>query len=199
MCSVKAIKTAKIGYIVMSAVLCILGVLLIMAPEFFAPLIAKICGIALAVFGLVKLIGYFSRDLFRLAFQFDLASGILLMLLGAVMIFRADHAVVFAGIVLGVYILVDGLLKIQIALDAKQFGIGRWWLIFAAAVLTGIIGFLFVLRPTESGELFMILTGISLLAEGILNFITVLLAVRIIHNQRPDQIDAKSYRIEDVL
>ena len=199
MCSVKAIKAAKTGYIVMSAVLCILGIMLIAAPEFFAPLIAKICGIALAVFGLVKLIGYFSKDLFRLAFQFDLASGILLLILGAIMIFKSDHAVAFAGIVLGVYILVDGLLKIQIALDARQFGIGRWWLIFATAGLTGTLGFLLVLRPAESAEIFMILSGISLLSEGILNLITVLLAVRIIRHQKPDQIDAQSYKIEDVL
>ena len=33
------------------------------------------------LFGFIKMIGYFSKDLYRLAFQFDLASGILLMAL----------------------------------------------------------------------------------------------------------------------
>lgn len=187
--SIKAMKTAKIGYIIMSVILCILGILMIALPDVFVPAAAKACGIILILFGMVKLVGYFSGDLFRLAFQYDLASGLLLALLGILMIIRPGRIMTFISIALGVYILADGLLKIQIALDAKDFGIRKWWLILFAAVLTGIIGFLLILRPSESMEILMMLVGLSLLAEGILNLITVLAAVRIIRHQRPDQID----------
>lgn len=195
--SIKAMKTAKIGYIIMSAAICILGVLMIALPDVFVPVTAKACGVTLILFGTVKLIGYFSRDLFRLAFQYDLASGILLMLLGILMIVRPGPAMTFFSIALGIYILGDGLLKIQIALDAKAFGIRQWWLILLAAVLTGIIGFLLILKPSESVEVLMMLVGLSLLAEGILNLITVLAAVRIIRHQKPDQIDIEYCEIEE--
>ena len=38
----------------------------------------------------------------------------------------------------------DALLKIQISIDSKAFGIQKWWLILAVAILTGAAGFLLV-------------------------------------------------------
>ena len=79
----------------------------------------------------------------------------------------------------------DALLKIQISIDSKAFGIRMWWLILAVAIITGIIGFLLVLRPTESTEIVMLLLGMTLITEGVLNLVTILISVRIIHKQKP--------------
>ena len=62
-------RVAKSGYIVMSAVFCLLGALLIAQPDRSLAALGRALGVAMAVFGVVKLVGYFSRDLFRLAFQ----------------------------------------------------------------------------------------------------------------------------------
>ena len=68
----------KTGYIVISALFCVLGVVLFVMAERCVPWIGRALGIGMVVCGAVKLGGYFSRDLFRLAFQYDLAFGILL-------------------------------------------------------------------------------------------------------------------------
>ena len=54
------------------------------------------------------------------------------------------------------------------------------------AVVAGIMGLLLVIRPTESVRALMILSGITLLAEGFLNLSTVLTVVKIIRHQLPD-------------
>lgn len=185
--SVKIMKAAKIGYIVMSLLFCVFGLCLILMPGMMAPVIAVIFGILLILFGVVKLIGYFSRDLFRLAFQYDLALGLFLIVLGVVTILRTDHVMVFIGVVTGIYALVDGLLKIQISLDAKMFGLGLWWLILVSAILAGVTGCFLIFRPMESARILVILLGICFLAEGVLNLVTVLTAVKIIRHQLPDQ------------
>lgn len=185
--SVKIMKAAKIGYIVMSLLFCVFGLCLILMPGMMTPVIAVIFGILLILFGIVKLIGYFSRDLFRLAFQYDLALGLFLIVLGVVTILRTDHVMVFIGVVTGIYALVDGLLKIQISLDAKMFGLGLWWLILVSAILAGVTGCFLIFRPMESARILVILLGICFLAEGILNLVTVLTAVKIIRHQLPDQ------------
>lgn len=195
MCSEKSTKAAKVGYIVISLLFCALGIMLIFRPEMTVPVIAAAFGALLILFGIVKIIGYFSKDLFRLAFQYDLALGILLMALGVIIILKSDNIMVFISVVLGVYVLADGLLKIQIALDSKIFGIGQWWLIFAAAIITGIIGCMLIIRPSQSAGVIAVLIGCCLLAEGILNLITVILAVKIIKYQKPDQIDVVGFRV----
>ena len=51
-------------------------------------LLGILVGCMMIGFGAVKLMGYFSRDLYRLAFQFDLAYGILLIVLGLIVLVR---------------------------------------------------------------------------------------------------------------
>lgn len=143
----------------------------------------------MVLFGAIKIIGYFSKDLYRLAFQYDLAFGILIMALGIIMIARTNVMVSIICIIFGIYVLADALLKVQIAIDAKAFGISKWWLILAVAILTGVAGFLLVLRPSESAQILMVLLGLSLISEGLLNLITILTAVKIIRRQRPEIID----------
>lgn len=187
--SVAPMRIAKIGYMVMSVVFCVVGILFIAKPDISITIIGISMGIAMIVFGIVKLVGYFSRDLFRLAFQFDLELGILLIVLGAIVLIRPDNLMTFICIVLGISILTDGLFKVQIALDSKKFGIRGWWVIFALAIATGIIGVLLVFRSANSTQFLTILFGASLLAEGILNLYTVISTVLIIKNQQPDVIE----------
>lgn len=187
--SVKTIQAAKIGYIVVSVLLCALGILLIAKPDLSLSLIGAVAGAVLAAFGVIKLIGYFSRDLYRLAFQFDLALGILLIALSAVILLRPGQMMNFLCVILGVAILVDGLFKVQTALDARRFGLRTWWLILSLAILAGVAGAALVLRPAESAQVLIMLLGVALLAEGILSLCVALCAVKIIRHQRPDVIE----------
>ena len=182
----KYIQAAKSGYIIVSVLLCMLGAALIADPTFAVLLLCRISGLLLALFGAIRIVGYVSKDLYRLAFQYDLAFGILLIALGALMMLRTDKMANVLFSILGIYVLADALLKVQIAIDAKAFGIDSWWLILAAAVVAGVAGFLLVLRPSESAGAVMISLGAALLAEGALNFITILAAVKIVRRRGPD-------------
>ena len=190
--SVAPMRIAKYGYIVMSIAFSVIGLLLVLFPEVSTAVIYHVLGIALLCFGVVKLIGYFSRDLFRLAFQFDLEFGILLLALGLLVLLRPVGAMSFLCIALGIAILADGLFKIRIAVDAKAFGVRPWLLLFALAVLTAIVGLLMIFRPRESVVFMTVLLGVSLLTEGILNLCVVISTVKIIRHQQPDVIDAET-------
>lgn len=187
--SVTPMRIAKIGYIVMSVMFCIAGALFIALPDISITMIGISMGIAMVVFGIVKLVGYFSRDLFRLAFQFDLELGILLLVLGLIVLIRPDDLMTFMCIALGISILTDGLFKVQIALDSKRFGIKSWWVILALAVVAGTIGVFLIFRSAKSAQFLTVLLGVSILAEGILNLYTVISTVLIIKHQQPDVIE----------
>ena len=166
---------------------------LILFPGFSTSALGIVCGAVMILFGIVKLVGYFSRDLYRLAFQYDLACGCLLILLGLVMLLRPDSLLNFICVALGIYILTDGLFKIQISVDAKRFGLRGWWLILVEAILAALLGLTMIFRVTDSARVLTVLLGVSMLAEGILNLSTVITAVKIVKHQQPDVIDAEFY------
>ncbi len=180
------ILAAKAAYLVISAVISLIGLAMMVFPGVSAELTGTVIGIAMIVFGIIKLAGYFSRDLFRLAFQFDLAFGLLLIAIGVIVVINPVDALSFICIALGIPILADGLFKIQISVDAKRFGIRSWWLILTAALITGLFGLGLVFRPAESTALLMLMLGASLFMEGVLNLLTVLSAVKIIKHQQAD-------------
>lgn len=194
--SVTPMRIAKTGYIIISAVFCIAGILFIARPELSVKIIGRGLGIAMILFGCIRLVGYFSRDLFRLAFQYDLEFGILLIALGVIVFIRSPNVMNFIFIALGIAILADGLFKVQIAMDSKRFGIAAWWLILLLAVLTGFVGLLLVFRPVESAHVLTMLLGVSLLAEGILNLCVVVSTVKIVKHQRPDVIESEFREIQ---
>ena len=187
--SVTPMRIAKIGYIVMSVLFCLAGVLFIAMPEISTKIIGICIGISMILFGIVRLIGYFSKDLYRLAFQFDLEFGILMMILGVTVLFNPENLMAFICVAIGISILLDGLFKIRIALDSKQFGIKSWWLILALAIVTGVIGVFLIFDSATGSELMTVILGLTLLSEGILNLSTVISTVLIVKNQAPDIIE----------
>ena len=188
---------AKVGYIVMSLVFCGVGAAFILRPEPSMAVIGRALGIALVVFGGVKLVGYFSKDLFRLAFQYDLGFGLLLIALGILALAKPAGALDFIFVALGIAILADGLFKVQIAVDSKRFGISTWWLTLVLAMVTGAVGLALVFRPWDSARLLTTLLGAALLAEGILNLCVAVSTVKIVDHQRPDVIEVTSFEVEN--
>ena len=188
---------AKAGYIVMSLVFCAAGVACIVNPGLSAAVIGRVLGVAMILFGAVKLVGYCSRDLYRLAFQYDLGFGLLLIALGVLVLLRPAEVRDFLLTALGIAVLTDGLYKVQIAVDAKRFGVSAWWLTLVLAVAAGTGGLALVFRPWDSARLLTILLGAALVAEGILNLCVAISTVKIVNHQRPDVIEVTSYEVED--
>jgi len=189
--NVTPMKTAKTGYIVTSIVLFLFGLLIVIDPAEYGVAMGIVVGVAMIIFGIFKIIGYFSKDLFRLAFQYDLAFGLLLISLGVIILIRPGNIVNFMSIAIGIAVLADALFKIQISMDARKFGISRWWLILSLAILTGLVGLLLVFNPVGSGEVIIRLLGVCLMAEGIMSAITVVTSVKIVNHQLPDMDDGE--------
>ena len=156
------IKRAKAAYISTCAAIAVIGLILILFPEISMLAVCYMLGIAAIVFGIVKITGYFSADPYGLAFQFDFAFGIIAILLGLVVIIHPCNIMALVPVIMGIYFMIDGIMKIQTAVDAKRFGVRNWWLILVSAIVTGGIGILLLVALTVQ-------LGITLLADVISN------------------------------
>ena len=187
--SVAPMKIAKFGYLIMSLLLIAAGVVCIAVPGVSAKVIGIIVGISLIIFGIIRLIGFFCRDPYRLAFRYDLECGILMLILGIVILISPESLMNYLSIALGVSALIDGLFKIRVARDSKEFGVDSWWLILIMAIITVVAGTALIFDCAAGAALLTVFLGISLLSEGILNICTVIATVIIVKNQQPDVIE----------
>ena len=177
----KTVRAAKTGYIILSVLFLLFGI----SALFFHPFrYVKICsGLLMVLFGIIKMIGYFSKDLYCLTFQHDLSLGILFALLGILVLASRLESLVFLCLVCGIALTADAVFKIQTALVAKKFGIAPWWFILLLGIAAGAFGAVCAFRPSKSAETLSILLGASFFMDGILSLFLVLNTVKIIRNR----------------
>lgn len=186
-------RVAKYGYILISLVFCAAGAAIMLLPALSLSAIGTFLGCAMLAFGIIRMIGYFSKDLFRLAFQYDLQFGVLLCVLGVITLVRRRNAAEFICIAYGICMLTESLFKVKTALEARRFGIRQWWLTLALAIVSAAAGVLILIWPAAAVHMVKLILGISLLAEGVLSLSVAVSMVKIIDHQRPDVIDVEYY------
>ena len=173
------IRSIKVSFIAVSVVLIALGLWLLICPGVSSAAICVALGAVSVLYGTIKLLGYFSNDLYRLAFQFDLAVGILSIILGMLLILRPDAVLSFLPTVIGVFILVDSILRFQTSIDARHFGMDKWWAILLISCVGAALGVLLLFRPFESALAMIRLIGLTLMIDGTENLMTCLYTVKV--------------------
>ena len=87
------IKGIKNMYNLLTVCLILVGLILLLAPGIALNTVCIVFGIYLIVYGVVKVIGYFAKDVYQLAFQFDLALGIVAAIVGIVFVCRTSSKI----------------------------------------------------------------------------------------------------------
>ena len=176
----KQIKIARAGYILLSVLFYISGIGCLIVPDISPKAAAMAAGIILIAYGIIKITGYLSHDLYCLAFQYDFACGLFLIVLGIVVLAIGSkfNGNLLSG--LGFLILMDSLLGIQTSMDAKKFGLAKWFVILAASILSGTLGVVLIVMNTQ------MIAGCSLLAEGFMRQYIVQCTVYLSPRPEPD-------------
>ena len=172
------IKRAKSTYIAVSVIMVILGAVLMLNPGLSMLTLCYLIGSLMVIFGITRLVGYFSKDLFRLAFQFDLALGIFCMLAGIVILVHPNNIMKLLPVIIGLFVTIDGVFKMQTAIDSKRFGLKRWYAILVLAAVTCVFGLLLIIDPFAGGKALMIFFGATMMIDGIQNLCVVLYTVK---------------------
>ncbi|MBR2527732.1 MAG: DUF308 domain-containing protein [Blautia sp.] len=179
--TLRTLKLVRNGYIIISLVFCALGVWIVLNPYITPLVLCQIIGILFIVDGILKMVSYFSRDFYDLAFQFDFAFGILMTAVGIILLARVAYMEALVYVIFGLMILTDALFKVQTCMDAKKFGLDTlWWRLLLVAIATGTIGTILLIQPVIGLPALSIWLGSAFLAEGILNLLVAVFTVRIL-------------------
>ena len=76
--------------------------------------------------------------------------------------------------------IVDGVLKVQYAIDLSRVGAKFWWLILSMAAVFIAAGLIVVFNPFSAVVTFMVFAGIALIIDGISDLITAFYISRVL-------------------
>jgi uncharacterized membrane protein HdeD (DUF308 family) len=173
------VKQAKISNLIIYSFMVAVGLAMLIFREIPTNVETIILSVLCILVGGAKILGYFSNDLYRLAFQFDLAIGLFLAIIGVLTLIVGSKDPLGTVRLFGIYIFIDGLLKLQTAFDAKKFGIARWLVILLTAILMVGVGIVGLLASYLEQISQLIVLDVALMLDGLVNIWVTAYTVRI--------------------
>ena len=179
----KYLKNIKGIYICACILFMIIGLMLIGFPEFSMVAVCYIIGIMLIVLGVIKICAYFAQDKYNIAFQFDLALGILSVIIGVCTIIHHNWIINLLPIIIGIMIIADSLFTLQASIDAKRFGLPRWYLLLIFSAVSVILGLVLVFKSFKSAVAITILYGLGCFFIGFEKLVSIIYTTQRIKNK----------------
>lgn len=173
----KKLQFARSGYIGISCIFYAAAIIYLLFPDLPPMALSCFSGVILILYGVIKIVGFFSEELYCLAFRYDLAFGLLLMVAGVLLLVKNVSVAQYLTPGLGWIALLDNLFHIQMSKEARDFGIEEWKLVLGLSVATGVLSVLLIIRGFPSPQATHILACIVLLACGAINHRIVILMV----------------------
>ncbi len=168
----KLSKQAKWSFFILSAACILLGLCFVMFPGTSAEVLGMLFGVLIVVLGILKIVFFFRGEYFGFPLPGELAFGVLDVILGGILLSRPGIAASILPFIMGFLLVVDSLVKFQLAFDAKRSGLNSWWIVLLTAVVGVILGAALVINPFEGASVLMIFYGAALIVDGIENFIS---------------------------
>lgn len=174
------VRSAKIINIISASLMLVAGILL-MTISSMEEIVAQriMLGILFGLTGGARIFGFFSNDLYRLAFQYDFAFGIFCEILALLLILSPAQNYEVLHLLLVVYVLFDALLKVQMSLDARRFGMKSWGVILGTALGLGAAGAFAAGALQAELVRALFLVGLALAMDGVENCWVTAYTVRI--------------------
>jgi len=156
----------------------LVGILLLIDPVWFTQGIIICAGAALALLALWHILAYFRAPAQTAAKEQKLALGLCLLLSGLFCMFRSEWflaAFPVLAVIYGAVILVTGLMRVQWMVDALRLKTGRWLWHAIGAGMALVLSCVILLNPFAATEVLWIFSGVSLIAEALVDVISLVL------------------------
>lgn len=166
------------NFTVLSVFCIVMGIALIIRPDFFTRVVGLVVGGVITAMGAVALLRYFIRTKTDPNNASGLISGVILVLAGVFVMVRPDFIPKVIAFVFGAYMLISGITNIQGAFALKKNNSTRWIKAMVSAVLTTLAGLMLVINPILLADVTFRLMGVCLLISGMSNIGGTLLTGR---------------------
>lgn len=162
-------KRIKWESLITALIAIVMGIVFIATPQSSGNALCVTAGIIFIVFGAVLLTRFL---VYGLMYGSDLLIySILLLTVGILCLVRPTFVQGIITVIFGLFLIIDGILKIQTGINCMQARAKGAWTLFLVAGLSIVLGVIVMLGTFEDVMLF---AGISLIIDGICDVITTL-------------------------
>ncbi len=170
----------KRGYTTSSIAYLLLGLALLIWPAHSLRLVCYLFGGVILLKGVTS-VWAFVRSTEKFFFSyFSLIFGIIACAFGLFLLIKPDIVVSVLPFLVGIFILLDGFVRLQSAFELRRAGMPNWWSFLALAAFSALLGIVIAVNPFETVEFLVMAIGTVLLVEGILNLASSFYAGRVL-------------------
>jgi uncharacterized membrane protein HdeD (DUF308 family) len=160
-------KPFQKAMLITSVVYLVIGLILVIWPDTARQIIIYAIGAAALLYGGFRIVDFFVRkEHLSGTIQIGVALGIGCLLLGLFLIFKVDLILTLLAAIIGVAVIVDSVLRLQIALNLRHIGARYWVLLLVTALVTLGFGILLLFNPFTAVKVATVIAGVLLLVDG---------------------------------
>lgn len=165
----------KALYLFICLVELVLGVFLMFFSEITSQILTIVLGAVLAGVGVFNIISYLMNT--SSSFRQGILSGVISTALGIAFIAQAETIVNVTSIILGVFVIFEGLTCCKRSILMKRLDFGKWFIPLIIALLASVFGFLILIFPGFFEDAITIIVGILLAVEAILGIWSIIFLI----------------------
>ena len=157
--------------IISSLLLFLFGLVLAVNAEGFIKSITVAIGVVLLLIGVFPVIDYFRYRKEGLGASVGLISGIFSIVCGLMLLINEDLLMILIPVFIGVWMIINGINKIQVSFEIKDLGEKSWIITFIYSILMIVLGGYFIVNPISGATTVTSFIGIILCIYAVLDII----------------------------
>lgn len=157
--------------IISSVLLFLFGLILAINAEGFIKSITVAIGVVLLLIGVFPVIDYFRYRKEGLGASVGLISGIFSIVCGLMLLINEDLLMILIPVFIGVWMIINGINKIQVSFEIKDLGEKSWIITFIYSILIIVLGGYFIVNPISGATTVTSFIGIILCIYAVLDII----------------------------
>lgn len=149
----------------------LVGLFLVIKPATTLSMISYILGLIILIHGIVNLVRYYVNKDKNNLFDFGLVLGIIEVVVAIIFISTPEFVASIIPLILGVWILVNGIFKLQFALNLKSVENDSWIHSLVVSIVSIVFGVVLISNPFSGAVIITRIIGIFLIIYAVLDFL----------------------------
>lgn len=160
------ISELKKRYFLSAILYMLLGAILMFFPAITAAAIAYCLAVVLLLTGISFIVVYFTKELLGSLDRYELVIGLLACICAVFIFIKVDIVLAILPFLLGLFVLVSGLIKLQHGVDLLRAKLQGYLVLFILSLISILFGILIILNPFETAATLIMIIGAGLLISG---------------------------------